>query len=148
MRSGETVAAAVAAALELKLDALLFNCSHPEAMTAALKTARATIDAAGSTMRLGVYAKRLRRRTARKKKPCPPTTASTKSAPTSPPPPTWIGRNAGARRARTSLAAAVALSGTHRRTCRLACTKTPDKKTHDAIPPHRTKKTQPEAAFF
>ena len=56
LRSGETVAAAVAAALELKLDALLFNCSHPEAMTAALKTARATIDAAGSAMRLGVYA--------------------------------------------------------------------------------------------
>ena len=49
LRSGETIAAAVAAALELKLDALLFNCSHPEAMTAAL-------DAAGSAIRLGVYA--------------------------------------------------------------------------------------------
>ena len=56
LRSGETVAEAVAAALELKLDALLFNCSHPEAMTAALQTARAALDAAGSTMRLGVYA--------------------------------------------------------------------------------------------
>ena len=56
LRSGETVAAAVAAALELKLDALLFNCSHPEAMTAALKTARVALDAAGSAMRLGVYA--------------------------------------------------------------------------------------------
>ena len=56
LRSGEAVAEAVAAALELKLDALLFNCSHPEAMTAALQTARAVLDAAGSTMRLGVYA--------------------------------------------------------------------------------------------
>ena len=56
LRSGEPVALAVALALELHLDALLFNCSHPEVMGAALALARAALDAAGSTMRLGVYA--------------------------------------------------------------------------------------------
>lgn len=56
LRSGEPVSAAVAAALALKLDALLFNCSHPEVMTAAIASARAALDAAGSAMRLGVYA--------------------------------------------------------------------------------------------
>lgn len=56
LRSGEPVALAVALALELHLDALLFNCSHPEVMTAAIATARAALDAARSPMRLGVYA--------------------------------------------------------------------------------------------
>ena len=56
LRSGEPVALAVALALELHLDALLFNCSHPEVMGAALALTRAALDAAGSTMRLGVYA--------------------------------------------------------------------------------------------
>ena len=56
LRSGEPVALAVALALELHLDALLFNCSHPEVMGAALALARAALDAAGSTMRLGIYA--------------------------------------------------------------------------------------------
>ena len=56
LRSGEPVALAVALALELHLDVLLFNCSHPEVMGAALALARAALDAAGSTMRLGVYA--------------------------------------------------------------------------------------------
>lgn len=56
LRSGETVAEAVAALLTLDVQALLFNCSHPEVMGEAVTVARAALDAAGSAMRLGVYA--------------------------------------------------------------------------------------------
>ena len=56
LRSGETIAAAVATVTGLGTDALLFNCSHPEIMADAVAAARAALDAAGSPMRLGVYA--------------------------------------------------------------------------------------------
>lgn len=68
--SGESIAEAVAAALELRAAALLFNCAPPELMRAALAAARAALDrrsdsksvsettapAAATHMRLGVYA--------------------------------------------------------------------------------------------
>lgn len=57
LRSGETVADAVAATLAQKVAAVLFNCSQPEAMTAAVAAARRIIDAAGlPEIGLGVYA--------------------------------------------------------------------------------------------
>lgn len=58
LRSGDLLEDAVKAALELKLDALLFNCSDPRIMAAALHTARQTIAAhEGNTpLRLGIYA--------------------------------------------------------------------------------------------
>ena len=60
LRSGDLLEDAVKAALQLKLDALLFNCSDPRIMAAALQTARQTMKAhAGETaptLRLGVYA--------------------------------------------------------------------------------------------
>jgi S-methylmethionine-dependent homocysteine/selenocysteine methylase len=54
LRSQEPVADAVRAALGWKAEALLFNCSQPEVMAAALDTARTAL--AGDTMTLGVYA--------------------------------------------------------------------------------------------
>jgi S-methylmethionine-dependent homocysteine/selenocysteine methylase len=54
LRSHEPVEAAVRAARDWKADALLFNCSQPEVMAAALDTARKTLD--GATLDLGVYA--------------------------------------------------------------------------------------------
>ena len=58
LRSGDLLEDAVKAALELKLDALLFNCSDPRIMAAALHTARRTITThEGDTpLRLGIYA--------------------------------------------------------------------------------------------
>lgn len=58
LRSGDLLEDAVKAALELKLDALLFNCSDPRIMAAALHTARQTITARGGStpLRLGIYA--------------------------------------------------------------------------------------------
>ena len=56
LRSGESIADAVATVIDLGADALLFNCSHPEIMADAIAVARAALDAAGSTLRLGVYA--------------------------------------------------------------------------------------------
>ncbi|MCX5617234.1 homocysteine S-methyltransferase family protein [Bombella sp. TMW 2.2543] len=58
LRSGDLLEDAVKAALELKLDALLFNCSDPRIMAAALHTARQTITThEGNTpLRLGIYA--------------------------------------------------------------------------------------------
>jgi len=57
LRSGETVADAVAATLAQKVAAVLFNCSQPEAMTAAVAAARRVINAAGLPhVGLGVYA--------------------------------------------------------------------------------------------
>ncbi|HEY3145506.1 MAG TPA: homocysteine S-methyltransferase family protein, partial [Dongiaceae bacterium] len=55
-RSGECVAAAVTAVLELGADAVLFNCSQPEIMAGAVDTARAIRDARGSKAQIGVYA--------------------------------------------------------------------------------------------
>ncbi|MDO4643098.1 MAG: homocysteine S-methyltransferase family protein [Cardiobacteriaceae bacterium] len=56
LRSGESIAAAVKAVCDLNIDALLFNCSHPEVMTQALRIARTLLDTEQSNMRLGVYA--------------------------------------------------------------------------------------------
>jgi S-methylmethionine-dependent homocysteine/selenocysteine methylase len=54
LRSGEPVAAATARAVELGASAVLFNCSPPEVMAAALREALPVTDAWGA--RLGVYA--------------------------------------------------------------------------------------------
>lgn len=51
LRSGETVAAAAALAVRLGAEALLFNCSQPEVMAAAVRVAREATDLA-----IGVYA--------------------------------------------------------------------------------------------
>ncbi len=56
LRSGESVAEAVQAMMALNVDALLFNCSQPEVMNAALQTAKELIDKAAHPMQLGVYA--------------------------------------------------------------------------------------------
>lgn len=56
LRSGEPVAQAVAVALELGAQAVLFNCSQPEVMEAAVIAARQVVDAAGKNVEIGVYA--------------------------------------------------------------------------------------------
>ncbi|PYE41156.1 homocysteine S-methyltransferase family protein [Psychrobacter fozii] len=56
LRSGESVAKAVQAMMALNVDAVLFNCSQPEVMNAALQTAKELIDKAAHPMQLGVYA--------------------------------------------------------------------------------------------
>ena len=56
LRSGECVAAAVTAMLELGVAAVLFNCSQPEIMEGAVDAARAVRDAHGFKARIGVYA--------------------------------------------------------------------------------------------
>ena len=56
LRSGEPVAEAEQLAVELGAGALLFNCSQPEVMAAALDTARTTFAAAGVEIPFGVYA--------------------------------------------------------------------------------------------
>jgi S-methylmethionine-dependent homocysteine/selenocysteine methylase len=54
LRSHEPVAAAVRAALDWKAEALLFNCSQPEVMAAALDAAKQALG--GARLTLGVYA--------------------------------------------------------------------------------------------
>jgi len=54
LRSGETVAEAAAAARRLGAAALLFNCSQPEVMAAAVAAARAELG--DDAIRIGVYA--------------------------------------------------------------------------------------------
>ena len=56
LRSGETVADAVKVALELGARAVLFNCSQPEVMGAALEEARRVINDSAVNVELGVYA--------------------------------------------------------------------------------------------
>lgn len=56
LRSGETVAQAAQLALELNASALLFNCSAPEIMEAAVRVAR---EICGERLRVGVYANAL-----------------------------------------------------------------------------------------
>ncbi|MBA5725365.1 homocysteine S-methyltransferase family protein [Bombella favorum] len=59
LRSGERLEEAVKAALRLKLEALLFNCSDPRIMEMALRTARNVLKTHGdasSPLQLGVYA--------------------------------------------------------------------------------------------
>lgn len=55
LRSGETVAEAARLATELGAAALLFNCSQPEVMESAVRTAQAELGP-NSAIRLGVYA--------------------------------------------------------------------------------------------
>ena len=55
LRSGESVAEAVRLAHELGAAALLFNCSQPEVMEAAVRAAGAELGP-GSAIRIGVYA--------------------------------------------------------------------------------------------
>jgi S-methylmethionine-dependent homocysteine/selenocysteine methylase len=57
LRSGETVERAVAFAIEHRVQAVLFNCSQPEVMDAAVRAALAVLVAGGSLdLRVGVYA--------------------------------------------------------------------------------------------
>nr|WP_314873175.1 homocysteine S-methyltransferase family protein [uncultured Pseudomonas sp.] len=56
LRSNEPVAEAVGVAVELGAKAVLFNCSQPEVMAAALNEARVVIENLGSAVELGVYA--------------------------------------------------------------------------------------------
>jgi S-methylmethionine-dependent homocysteine/selenocysteine methylase len=59
LRSGQSVADAVAAAVRLDASAVLFNCSQPEVMGAAVTVARATLERLGGAaraLRIGVYA--------------------------------------------------------------------------------------------
>jgi S-methylmethionine-dependent homocysteine/selenocysteine methylase len=55
LRSGESVAEAACLAQEVGAAALLFNCSQPEVMEAAISSARAILGAQ-SAIRIGVYA--------------------------------------------------------------------------------------------
>jgi S-methylmethionine-dependent homocysteine/selenocysteine methylase len=57
LRSGESVEEAVALALKRGAQAILFNCSQPEVMDAAVRAAAGAITHGGTgTMRIGVYA--------------------------------------------------------------------------------------------
>lgn len=56
LRSGEAVVDAVSVALRVSAAAVLFNCSRPEVMATAVKTARAALTAQGSQLDIGVYA--------------------------------------------------------------------------------------------
>ena len=56
LRSGETVAQAVEAALRLNAASVLFNCSQPEVMASAVAVAREAIAASGQDVAIGVYA--------------------------------------------------------------------------------------------
>lgn len=56
LRSGEPVAVAVMAAVRLKAEAILFNCSQPEVMEAAVEVARRVRDAMHVQLQLGAYA--------------------------------------------------------------------------------------------
>ncbi|KTT11747.1 homocysteine methyltransferase [Pseudomonas oryzihabitans] len=56
LRSGEPVAEAAQLAVELGAGALLFNCSQPEVMAAALDSARETFATAGVEIPFGAYA--------------------------------------------------------------------------------------------
>ncbi len=56
LRSGETVEDAARWAASSGAEALLFNCSKPEVMRAAVETTAAIIEHAGSNLQIGVYA--------------------------------------------------------------------------------------------
>lgn len=56
LRSGETIGAAVAAAVDCGAAALLFNCSQPEVMEAAVRQAVAEMEQNGVAIPIGVYA--------------------------------------------------------------------------------------------
>ncbi|KAA6488847.1 homocysteine S-methyltransferase family protein [Agrobacterium rhizogenes] len=56
LRSNETVKAAAELVASFGGEAMLFNCSMPEVMEAAIETARATFAALGADIQVGVYA--------------------------------------------------------------------------------------------
>jgi S-methylmethionine-dependent homocysteine/selenocysteine methylase len=56
LRSGECVAMAVEAMLDLGIDAILFNCSQPEVMAGAVEAARAIRETRKSPVEIGIYA--------------------------------------------------------------------------------------------
>lgn len=56
LRSGETVAEAAQAVAALGVQALLFNCSQPEVIGAAIDVARSTFEALGVNVAIGAYA--------------------------------------------------------------------------------------------
>ena len=56
LRSGETVEAAARWAAQSGAEALLFNCSKPEIMRAAVETAKQVMKAEGADLEIGVYA--------------------------------------------------------------------------------------------
>lgn len=56
LRSGECVAMAVGALLDLGVDAILFNCSQPEVMAGAVDAAQAVRTARNVPVKIGVYA--------------------------------------------------------------------------------------------
>ncbi|MBA1221842.1 homocysteine S-methyltransferase family protein [Pseudomonas fulva] len=56
LRSGEPVAEAVQAVIELGAAAVLFNCSQPEVIGAAIDVARSVIDQQGGEVAIGAYA--------------------------------------------------------------------------------------------
>lgn len=56
LRSGETVADAVQAVAKMNIAALLFNCSQPEVIGAAVDVAKSVINRLGADIAIGVYA--------------------------------------------------------------------------------------------
>lgn len=56
LRSGEPVTEAAAVAAELSVATLLFNCSQPEVIGAAIDAARVTFERLGVTINIGAYA--------------------------------------------------------------------------------------------
>lgn len=56
LRSGEKILDATSLAMELGAEAILFNCSIPEVMAAAIKEARQEIGRCKAATRIGVYA--------------------------------------------------------------------------------------------
>jgi S-methylmethionine-dependent homocysteine/selenocysteine methylase len=56
LRSGEPVAEAAAVAAELGVETLLFNCSQPEVIGAAIDAARETFERLGVKIHIGAYA--------------------------------------------------------------------------------------------
>ena len=56
LRSGEPVADAAEAAAQLGVQVLLFNCSQPEVIGAAIDAARATFERLGVAIQIGAYA--------------------------------------------------------------------------------------------
>jgi S-methylmethionine-dependent homocysteine/selenocysteine methylase len=56
LRSGQPVGEAVAAAIRLRAAAVLFNCSQPEVMGAAVSVAGSVIEDSKSGLRIGAYA--------------------------------------------------------------------------------------------
>lgn len=67
LRSGETVADAVAWAAQSGIEALLFNCSRPEIMEAAIAQAAAVFEQKGVGIEIGVYANAFDQETASEK---------------------------------------------------------------------------------